>query len=76
MILDDSVYVFDYLTMKLGIEPNHIFVFGRSIGSAPSCFLSSQREYGGMILMSPFTSIQKVAENLVGKIMSFLISER
>jgi abhydrolase domain-containing protein 17 len=74
-VLDDSVYVYDYLTHKLNVEPNHIYVFGRSIGSAPSCFLASQREFGGLILMSPFTSIQSVAKNLVGFI-SFLVAER
>lgn len=74
-LLQDSVTVFDYLTKVLEIEPNHIFVFGRSIGSAPSCYLSSQRSFGGLILMSPFTSVKSVAKNLVG-FFSFLVSER
>jgi hypothetical protein len=74
-LLQDSVSVFDYLTNFLEIEPNNIFVFGRSIGSAPSSYLASQRKFGGLILMSPFTSVKSVAKNLVG-FFSFLISER
>ena len=67
--------MFDFLTHKLEIEPNHIYVFGRSIGSAPSSYLASKREFAGLILMSPFTSIQKVAKNLVG-VLSFIVAER
>lgn len=74
-VLDDSLQVFDYLTHKLGVEPNHIYVFGRSIGSAPSCYLASNREFAGLILMSPFTTLQSVAKNIVG-FMSFLVAER
>lgn len=74
-ILEDAIYVFDYLTNILSVNPNHIYVLGRSIGSAPSCYLSSKRNFAGLILMSPFTSIQNVAKNLVG-ILSFVVAER
>ena len=75
-ILQDSIYVFDYITAKLNIDPNYLYVFGRSLGSAPSCYLSSKRSFAGLVLMSPFTSIQAVAENLVGGLIKFLIAER
>ena len=58
----------------MGVEPNHIYVFGRSIGSGPSSYLSSKRDIGGLVLMSPFTSVKSVAKNLVG-FFSFMISD-
>lgn len=67
--------MFDFLTKVLEIPSSQIFVFGRSIGSGPSSYLSSIRELGGLVLMSPFTSVKSVAKNLVG-FMSFLISDR
>ena len=76
IVLEDSVTVFDFLTETLKIESENIIVFGRSIGSAPATYLCSQRKPGALILMSPFTSVRAVAENLVGTLMKFLVSER
>ena len=75
-ILTDSITVFDFLTENLGVDPENIIVFVRSIGSAPATYLSSERKPGALILMSPFTSVRAVAENLVGTLLKFLISER
>ena len=75
IILEDSLFIFDYLTHKLLVEPNHIYVFGRSIGTGPASYLSCQREFASLVLMSPFTSIKDVAKHLVG-FFSFMISER
>lgn len=75
VVLQDSLFVFDYITKILGFESKNIFVFGRSIGSGPSCYLSSERLIGGLMLMSPFTSLKTVVKNLIG-FLSFLVSER
>ena len=75
-ILEDSLCVFDFLTEILKIDKDHIIVYGRSIGSAPATYLCSQRKPGSLILMSPFTSLRAVAENLVGNLIKFLVSER
>jgi fermentation-respiration switch protein FrsA (DUF1100 family) len=64
------------LTENLGVDPENIIIFGRSIGSAPATYLSSQRKPGALVLMSAFTSVRAVAENLVGTLLKFLISER
>lgn len=74
-VLSDSLFVFDYINKVLKFENKNIFVFGRSIGSGPSSYLSSERLLGGLMLMSPFTSIKKVVKNLIG-FLSFLVSER
>ncbi len=75
-VLQDSLTVYDYLIETLKVEEDNIYIFGRSIGSGPSLYLSSKRKPGALILMSPFTSVRAVAENLVGNIFKYLISER
>lgn len=74
-VLKDTLYVFDYLTKILEVDPENIFVFGRSIGSAPGSYLSSERKFRGLILMSPFTTVKNVAKSLVS-IFSILVSDR
>lgn len=76
MILNDALTVFDYLINVLQADNNNIFILGRSIGSGPALYLSSKRKAAGLILLSPFTSIQAVAENLVGGLLKYLVSER
>lgn len=68
--------VYDFLTLNLRIDSSNIFIFGRSIGSGPATYLSSQRKPGALVLMSPFTSLRAVAENIVGNLIKFLVSER
>jgi hypothetical protein len=75
-VLHDSLTVYDYLIDYLKIDEENIFVFGRSIGSGPSLYLSSKRNPGSLILMSPFTSVRAVVGNLVGNFLKYFISER
>jgi len=37
----DALNLFDYLTECLNIPPNHIIIFGRSIGSGPAISVAS-----------------------------------
>jgi acetyl esterase/lipase len=75
-VLDDSLVVFDYLVNELHIDEENLFILGRSIGTGPSVYLSSKKKPAGLILISPFTSIRAVAENLVGNLLKFAVSER
>jgi hypothetical protein len=75
-VLDDSIIVFDYLINELHINEENLYILGRSIGSGPSVYLSSKRRPAGLVLISPFTSIRAVAENLVGNLLKFAVSER
>jgi fermentation-respiration switch protein FrsA (DUF1100 family) len=55
--------VYGYLTASLNIPPHNIFVLGKSLGSVPSVYLSSQSyasEIGGVILVSPIASGARV----------------
>lgn len=75
-VLLDCLIIYDFLTETLKVEEENIYVFGRSIGTSPSLYLASKRKPAGLILMSPFTSVRAVAQNLVGNLFKFLISER
>lgn len=73
-IQQDALIVYDYLISQ-GIDEKDIVICGRSIGSGPSIFLASNRKPGGLILISPFKSIQEVVKSIIG-VFKFLVSER
>jgi fermentation-respiration switch protein FrsA (DUF1100 family) len=56
--------VFLYLTENLNVSANRIILYGRSIGSGPSSFLSEKYEVAGVILHSPIMSALRVVFNL------------
>jgi len=60
-VLDDAVYVYDYLNKVIGIDQKNLIIFGRSIGSGPATHLASVRYPACMLLMSAFKSIRAVA---------------
>ena len=41
-LYDDIETVYLYLTETLSIDPSTIVLFGRSIGSGPSCYLAEK----------------------------------
>eukprot|EP00960_Hanusia_phi_P071450 767556-Hanusia_phi.AAC.6 len=57
----DIAAVFAYLLQEKNILPSQVVLYGRSIGSGPSCELASRVEVGGLILQSAFTSCIRVA---------------
>ena len=57
MIKEDALIIYDYLTQCVGIKESDIILFGRSMGSGPSTYVSSVRNPYALILMSPYTSI-------------------
>ena len=57
--------VFRYLTEEKGISPHQICLYGRSLGSGPSCYLAEKmsqqgKNVAGLILHSPFTSVYRI----------------
>jgi len=54
----DTAY--NYLIYKLGIPPQKIIIFGRSVGGGPSLDLASREPVAGLILQSTFTSVFRV----------------
>ena len=48
--------VFDYTNQDMKIKPESIILWGRSLGTGPSCYLASQNKLRGLILETPFLS--------------------
>ena len=54
---EDAIIVYDYLTTVLGIKEENILLYGRSMGSGPTTYISSVRNPFALILMSAYKSI-------------------
>lgn len=70
----DALAVYDFL-VESGIDEKDIIICGRSIGSGPAIYLSANRKPGGLILISPFKSIQEVVKSIIG-VFKFLVLDR
>lgn len=60
---------YKYLLDIRGIKPEEIVLYGRSVGSGPTCYLAARtadegRPVAGVILHSPFLSIFRVVVDL------------
>jgi len=55
----DALAVIDDVVRKY--SPQNIFLMGRSLGSGVACYVASQREVQGIILVTPYDSIVNVA---------------
>ena len=60
-LVEDSEAAYDYATSKLGFEPEHIILYGESIGTAVTCRLAQERKYEALILQSSLSSLPEVA---------------
>ena len=65
----DIEAAYNYLLNERHIPPEQIVLYGRSLGSGPSCYLAAktamqhQRSVAGLILQSPLLSAYRVAFN-------------
>jgi pimeloyl-ACP methyl ester carboxylesterase len=64
----DILAAYDYLLRVRRLRPEQIVLYGRSLGSGPSCFLAKKtadegQSVGGVILQSPLLSAYRVAFN-------------
>jgi abhydrolase domain-containing protein 17 len=64
----DIEAAYNYLLHERNIAPEQIVLYGRSLGSGPSCYLAAktaqaQRSVAGLILQSPLLSAYRVAFN-------------
>jgi len=53
----DAQGAWEYLVAKKGYDPAQIIIFGRSLGSGIASWLAREKQPGGMILESSFTSL-------------------
>ena len=60
----DAAY--EHLSQKLELPSDKIVVWGRSLGTGPSCYLAEREKFGGLILETPFiTAYRTVTETTV-----------
>jgi len=57
-LYNDALALFD----KIYAQHTHVFVVGRSLGSGVAVHLASQRPVARLVLVTPYDSIEKVAE--------------
>lgn len=75
-IVEDGEILISYLKNVLHFQYSDIIVFGRSVGSGPSCYFASKYSIHSLILMSPFTSLRAAAKVFVGSVLQYLVAER
>lgn len=64
IILNNSLIVYDWIKSTFRASDSQIFVCGRSLGTYPAVYLSSQREnLKALFLISAFTSIKNVGSD-------------
>lgn len=59
-IYDATHAGFQYLTEELGVSPEKIIAYGRSLGGGPAIELAANEPIGGLVLESTFTSAFRV----------------
>lgn len=57
-VIDDAVYVYDFLTQVIGVDPAAIYTAGRSLGTFFATSLAARRPVVCTALISPFTSLK------------------
>ena len=72
-IYADAELAYRFVIKKANLRQKDIIILGRSLGSGPATHLASKFQPGGLILMSPLTSIKHIASSKVGW-FSFLIA--
>ena len=64
IILSDSIIVYDWIKSKFGAKDENIYIYGRSIGSAPAIYLASQRNAKALFVVSGFSTLKNVGKGL------------
>lgn len=60
----DGQAAYDYLVKKLAQTPEHIVLFGRSLGAGVAAHLAAHNSCGGLIMESAFTSVEDLGQQL------------
>ena len=61
-LVADALAIYDHASQLPGMDPQRIFVFGRSLGSGVAVQLAGHRPVRGVILVSPYDSLAAVAK--------------
>jgi uncharacterized protein len=61
-LCEDALFILDTVIKKEGIDPDHVILMGRSLGSGVAVYVAARRNVGGIILVTPFDSLTHVAQ--------------
>src|SRR6266446_7174919 len=61
------------LATRPGVDPQRIYIYGRSLGSAVAIYTAAHRPVAGLILESPFTSAAAMAKHHYRLVPRFLL---
>lgn len=62
-LIEDALYVLDWMVENEGVDPKQIILMGRSLGSGVATQVAARRTVGALILVTPFDSLVKVAQS-------------
>ena len=60
-LLSDALVVIDHVLEAEAIDPAHVVLMGRSLGSGVAVHVAAKRKVGGVILVTPFDTLVNVA---------------
>ncbi len=60
-LLADALYILDQVIETEAIDPAHVVLMGRSLGSGVAVHVAAERTVGGVILVTPFDSLVNTA---------------
>lgn len=60
-LYEAAAAAYDALVARADVNPARVFVYGRSLGSAPATWIAARRPAAGLILESPFTSAREMS---------------
>lgn len=64
-VCEDGVSAFDFLTETQGYKPDHVVLYGVSLGAAVATYVSTKRPASAIILQSGFSSLERIAKEQV-----------
>lgn len=62
-IYEAALRVYDRLLSDYQLEPKELVIMGRSLGSAVATYVAAKRKASGLILITPFDSMENIAAN-------------
>mmetsp|Transcript_517 Transcript_517/g.1116 ORF Transcript_517/g.1116 Transcript_517/m.1116 type:complete len:479 (-) Transcript_517:346-1782(-) len=66
---------YDFAVNGLNWDPSRVLFFGRSIGTGPAVKMAAEVDCGGLILVSPYTSVKDIVSQHAGLVTSWLTAE-
>ena len=59
----NALQTYDHIIKDNGLDPDNVFIMGRSLGSSVATYVASKRKSKGLILITPFDSVENIARN-------------